>query len=209
MNQTYKLRKLKLVFLGESNVGKSSLITRFIYDSFEDGYVSTTGIDFLSKTIHLDTRTIRLQLWDTAGQERFKSLIPNYVRDCDHAIIVYDISNEDSFIEVTKWCEFVRNLRGENFPITLVANKIDLDEETKRKVTTREGETKSKKLNIKFIETSAKTAQNVNSLFKTIAINSFNINDETKQNLNQEFNVILSNSDEENNPKFYSNCCNL
>ena len=105
MNST-KLRKIKLVFLGESNVGKSSLITRFIYDSFEDSYVSTTGIDFLSKTIHLDTRTIRLQLWDTAGQERFKSLIPNYIRDCDIAVVMYDITNKSSFIETPKWIIF-------------------------------------------------------------------------------------------------------
>ena len=85
------LTKFKLVFLGEQSVGKTSLITRFMYDSFDSTYQATIGIDFLSKTMHLDDQTVRLQLWDTAGQERFRSLIPSYIRDSNVAIIVYDI----------------------------------------------------------------------------------------------------------------------
>src|ERR1700738_620457 len=74
------LRKFKLVVLGEQSVGKTSLITRFMYDNFDAQYAATIGIDFLSKTMYLDDRTVRLQLWDTAGQERFRSLIPSYIR---------------------------------------------------------------------------------------------------------------------------------
>ncbi|KQK76734.1 Ras-related protein Rab-6B [Amazona aestiva] len=87
------LRKFKLVFLGEQSVGKTSLITRFMYDSFDNTYQATIGIDFLSKTMYLEDRTIRLQLWDTAGQERFRSLIPSYIRDSAVAVIVFDITN--------------------------------------------------------------------------------------------------------------------
>ncbi|KAA8588788.1 hypothetical protein FQN60_010133 [Etheostoma spectabile] len=87
------LRKFKLVFLGEQSVGKTSLITRFMYDSFDNTYQATIGIDFLSKTMYLEDRTIRLQLWDTAGQERFRSLIPSYIRDSAAAVVVYDIAN--------------------------------------------------------------------------------------------------------------------
>ncbi|CDQ68485.1 unnamed protein product [Oncorhynchus mykiss] len=86
------LRKFKLVFLGEQSVGKTSLITRFMYDSFDNTYQATIGIDFLSKTMYLEDRTIRLQLWDTAGQERFRSLIPSYIRDSAAAVVVYDIA---------------------------------------------------------------------------------------------------------------------
>uniref|UniRef100_A0A7M4EPC9 RAB41, member RAS onco family n=1 Tax=Crocodylus porosus TaxID=8502 RepID=A0A7M4EPC9_CROPO len=87
------LRKFKLVFLGEQSVGKTSLITRFMYDSFDNTYQATIGIDFLSKTMYLEDRTIRLQLWDTAGQERFRSLIPSYIRDSAVAVIVFDITS--------------------------------------------------------------------------------------------------------------------
>ncbi|KAJ6657449.1 hypothetical protein lerEdw1_002508 [Lerista edwardsae] len=86
------LRKFKLVFLGEQSVGKTSLITRFMYDSFDNTYQATIGIDFLSKTMYLEDRTIRLQLWDTAGQERFRSLIPSYIRDSAVAVIVFDLT---------------------------------------------------------------------------------------------------------------------
>ncbi|CAJ0838436.1 2470_t:CDS:2 [Entrophospora sp. SA101] len=86
------LRKFKLVFLGEQSVGKTSLITRFMYDTFDNTYQATIGIDFLSKTMYLEDRTVRLQLWDTAGQERFRSLIPSYIRDSSVAVVVFDIT---------------------------------------------------------------------------------------------------------------------
>uniref|UniRef100_A0AAF5Q7B5 Uncharacterized protein n=1 Tax=Wuchereria bancrofti TaxID=6293 RepID=A0AAF5Q7B5_WUCBA len=89
------LKKFKLVFLGEQSVGKTSLITRFMYDSFDNTYQATIGIDFLSKTMYLEDRTVRLQLWDTAGQERFRSLIPSYIRDSTVAVVVYDITKNE------------------------------------------------------------------------------------------------------------------
>src|SRR5947207_15195475 len=87
------LRKFKLVFLGEQSVGKTSLITRFMYDNFDAQYAATIGIDFLSKTMYLDDRTVRLQLWATAGQARFRSLIPSYIRDSSVAVVVYDVTS--------------------------------------------------------------------------------------------------------------------
>ena len=86
------LRKYKVVFLGKQSVGKTSLITRFMYDSFDNTYQATIGIDFLSKTMYLEDRTVRLQLWDTAGQERFRSLIPSYIRDSTVAVVVYSMN---------------------------------------------------------------------------------------------------------------------
>lgn len=102
------LRKFKLVFLGEQSVGKTSLITRFMYDTFDNTYQATIGIDFLSKTMYLEDRTVRLQLWDTAGQERFRSLIPSYIRDSSVAVVVYDITSTASFANTSKWVDDVR-----------------------------------------------------------------------------------------------------
>merc|ERR1712183_732753 len=161
------LRKFKLVFLGEQSVGKTALITRFMYDSFDNTYQATIGIDFLSKTMYLEDRTVRLQLWDTAGQERFRSLIPSYIRDSTVAVVVYDITNANSFHQTSKWIDDVRTERGSDVIIMLVGNKTDLSD--KRQVSTEEGERKAKGLNVMFIETSAKAGYNVKQLFRRVA----------------------------------------
>ncbi|XP_071798462.1 ras-related protein Rab-6A isoform X1 [Asterias amurensis] len=161
------LRKFKLVFLGEQSVGKTSLITRFMYDSFDNTYQATIGIDFLSKTMYLEDRTVRLQLWDTAGQERFRSLIPSYIRDSTVAVVVYDITNANSFHQTSKWIDDVRTERGSDVIIMLVGNKTDLGD--KRQVSRDEGERKANELNVLFIETSAKAGYNVKQLFRRVA----------------------------------------
>lgn len=161
------LAKYKLVFLGDQGVGKTSIITRFMYDSFDKNYQATIGIDFLSKTMYLEDRTVRLQLWDTAGQERFRSLIPSYIRDSSVAVIVYDITNRASFLNTSKWIEDVRNERGNDVIIILVGNKTDLSE--KRQVSVEEGEDKASKEGIMFIESSAKAGFNIKALFRKLA----------------------------------------
>lgn len=161
------LRKFKLVFLGEQSVGKTSIITRFMYDNFDTQYQATIGIDFLSKTMYLEDRTIRLQLWDTAGQERFRSLIPSYIRDSKVAVVVYDITNRQSFKNTNKWIEDVRAERGQDVIIMLVGNKTDLGD--KRQVTFEEGEKSAADNNVMFIETSAKVGYNVKQLFRRVA----------------------------------------
>lgn len=125
-NQLSNIKKYKLVLLGEQSVGKTSIITRFMYDSFDTHYQATVGIDFLSKTIYLQDKTVRLQLWDTAGQERFRSLIPCYIRDSQVAIIVYDITNLASFELTTRWIEDVQRERGDQIIIVLVGNKVSI-----------------------------------------------------------------------------------
>jgi len=162
------LKRTKIVLLGDQSVGKTSLITRFMYDTFDNTYQATIGIDFLSKTMYLEDRTVRLQLWDTAGQERFRSLIPSYIRDSSVAIVVFDITNRASFMSTTKWIEHVRSERGNDVIIVLVGNKADLSD--RRQVTLEEATAKSTELNILFMETSAKAGHNVKSLFKKIAM---------------------------------------
>jgi Ras-related protein Rab-6A len=128
---------------------------------------ATIGIDFLSKTMYLEDRTVRLQLWDTAGQERFRSLIPSYIRDSSVAVIVYDITNRASFLNTSKWIEDVRNERGSDVIIILVGNKTDLSE--KRQVSVEEGEDRANKEGIMFIESSAKAGFNIKALFRKLA----------------------------------------
>ncbi|KAL0944587.1 Ras family protein [Colletotrichum truncatum] len=166
------LKKFKLVFLGEQSVGKTSLITRFMYDSFDNmqaffSFRTVLPLSNRSQTMYLEDRTVRLQLWDTAGQERFRSLIPSYIRDSSVAVVVYDISNAKSFQNTKKWIDDVRAERGNDVIIVLVGNKTDLND--KREVTTQQGEDEAKKNNLMFVETSAKLGHNVKTLFKRIA----------------------------------------
>ena len=122
-------------------MGKTSIITRFMYDQFDKAYQATIGIDFLSKTMYLEDRTVRLQLWDTAGQERFRSLIPSYIRDSHVAVVVFDITNRESFEATSKWIADVRAQRGNDVVIVLVGNKTDLA--AQRQVTTAELEARA------------------------------------------------------------------
>ncbi|KAG6434504.1 hypothetical protein SASPL_106141 [Salvia splendens] len=136
-----------------------------MYDKFDSTYQATIGIDFLSKTMYLEDRTVRLQ--DTAGQERFRSLIPSYIRDSSVAVIVYDVASRQSFLNTAKYIDEVRTERGSGVIIVLVGNKTDLVE--KRQVSIEEAESKSRDLNVMFIETSAKAGFNIKPLFRKIA----------------------------------------
>ena len=147
-------------------MGKTSIISRFMYDKFDNSYQATIGIDFLSKTMYLEDRTVRLQLWDTAGQERFRSLIPSYIRDSSVAVIVYDVSSRPSFANSAKWISEVKAERGGDVIVALVGNKTDLDG---REVSASEGEALAKEEGVMFIETSAKAGFNVKVLFRKIA----------------------------------------
>ena len=135
-----------------------------MYDKFDTSYQATIGIDFLSKTMYLEDRTVRLQLWDTAGQERFRSLIPSYIRDSSVAVVVYDVSSRSSFANTSKWIEEVRAERGTDVVIALVGNKTDLVD--RREVSVEEGDRKAKEENVLFVETSAKAGFNVKALFR-------------------------------------------
>ncbi|KAK8821366.1 hypothetical protein WA577_007713, partial [Blastocystis sp. JDR] len=159
------MNRYKCVLLGDAGAGKTSIITRFMYDSYDPIYQSTIGIDFLSKTISIGDRPVRLQLWDTAGQERFRSLIPSYIRDSSMAIIVYDISSERSFGNVHLWYDDVKQQR-DDIEVVIVGNKSDL--EGKRVIPTERGQTLAKELGCQFVETSAKCGTNVDTIFKEL-----------------------------------------
>ncbi|CAI0446033.1 unnamed protein product [Linum tenue] len=166
------LAKYKLVFLGDQSVGKTSIITRFMYDKFDNTYQGVTrllripleNLDGDSQFSRYSSLMIRR---DTAGQERFRSLIPSYIRDSSVAVIVYDVASRHSFMNTSKWIEEVRTERGSDVIIVLVGNKTDLVD--KRQVSVEEGEAKARELNVMFIETSAKAGFNIKALFRKIA----------------------------------------
>jgi len=160
-------QKYKVVFLGDEAAGKTSVVRRYMYDTFEESCQATIGMDFQSKTVYLEDRTLRLQLWDTAGQERFRSLIPSYIRDASAAVVVYDITKRGSFAGTRKWIEEVRNERGENALVALVGNKSDLSSE--REVSEDEGREQAQDMGTLFIETSARTGDNIKDLFQEVA----------------------------------------
>ena len=155
--------KYKLIFLGDQSVGKSCILNRFLNDTFIEDYQATIGLDFQSKNVQIDNQDIHLLLYDTAGQEKFRSLIPMYTRDANIILLVYDISNRDSFTNLTHWLKDVTNVNMEEVILCIVANKIDLVD--KRVVTNEEGQKFADEHDFIFQEISAKTGDGFSDLF--------------------------------------------
>jgi small GTP-binding protein len=162
-----KIFQFKLVLLGESAVGKSSLVLRFVKGQFLDYQESTIGAAFLTQTVCLNDTTVKFEIWDTAGQERYHSLAPMYYRGAQAAIVVYDITSYDSFDRAKKWVKELQRQGNPNIVIALAGNKVDLA--SKRTVEIEESQAYAEENGILFMETSAKTAANVNELFVAIA----------------------------------------
>eukprot|EP01115_Flamella_aegyptia_P013956 TRINITY_DN7672_c2_g1_i1.p1 TRINITY_DN7672_c2_g1~~TRINITY_DN7672_c2_g1_i1.p1 ORF type:complete len:224 (+),score=59.37 TRINITY_DN7672_c2_g1_i1:25-672(+) len=179
----------KLVLLGASDVGKSSLVLRFVKNKFFDKRENTIGAAFLTKTLKIDDNVIKFEIWDTAGQERYHSLAPMYYRDAEASIVVYDITNNESFGKAKRWLSELYKAGNKQMSIALVGNKQDLD--TQREVEYSEGEKYAKEQDLLFAETSAKTNYNVAELFEALGkhlielhppeVNPFTANDQNKQ----------------------------
>merc|ERR1712216_678125 len=163
-NKTFQF---KLVLLGEGAVGKSSLVLRFVRGQFFEYQESTIGAAFLTQNVSLNDYTVKFEIWDTAGQERYHSLAPMYYRGAAAAIVVYDITNRDTFQRGKQWVKELQRQGNPNTVIALAGNKSDLA--SKRKVEPEEAESYASDNGIFFMETSAKTATNVNELFVAIA----------------------------------------
>jgi len=162
-----KIQPFKLVLLGESAVGKSSLVLRFVKGQFHEYQESTIGAAFLTQTVCFDDTTVKFEIWDTAGQERYHSLAPMYYRGSQAAIVVYDITNPESFTRAKNWVKELHRQASANIVIALSGNKADLG--NKRMVEYEEAQSYSEENGLLFMETSAKTAMNVNELFLAIA----------------------------------------
>lgn len=157
----------KLLLIGDSGVGKSCLLLRFADDTYTESYISTIGVDFKIRTIELDGKTIKLQIWDTAGQERFRTITSSYYRGAHGIIIVYDVTDADSFKNVRQWLQEIDRYAGENVNRLLVGNKSDMV--AKKIVDFTTAKEFADQLNIPFLETSAKNSTNVEQAFLTMA----------------------------------------
>jgi small GTP-binding protein len=156
------------VLLGDMGAGKSSLVLRFVKGQFFDYQESTIGAAFLTQCVAVNDATVKFEIWDTAGQERYHSLAPMYYRGAAAAIIVYDISSQSSFARAKSWVKELQRQGNASLVMALAGNKADLSAE-KREVEASEAEAYAEENGLFFVETSAKTAANVNDLFYEIA----------------------------------------
>uniref|UniRef100_A0A7I4E785 Rab5/RabF-family small GTPase n=1 Tax=Physcomitrium patens TaxID=3218 RepID=A0A7I4E785_PHYPA len=156
---------LQLVLLGDSGVGKSCILLRFVRGQFDPSSKVTVGASFLSQTISLqDSTNVKFEIWDTAGQERYASLAPLYYRGAAAAVVVYDITNPETFLKAQFWVKELQKHGNPDIVMALVGNKADLENE--REVSHAEAQAYAKSNGMFFIETSAKTSENVNQLFE-------------------------------------------
>ncbi|NWR71219.1 RAB21 protein, partial [Centropus bengalensis] len=153
----------KVVLLGEGCVGKTSLVLRYCENKFNDKHITTLQASFLTKKLNIGGKRVNLAIWDTAGQERFHALGPIYYRDSNGAILVYDITDEDSFQKVKNWVKELRKMLGNEICLCIVGNKIDLEKE--RHVSVQEAETYAESVGAKHYHTSAKQNKGIEELF--------------------------------------------
>jgi len=153
----------KYFIIGDTGVGKSCLLLQFTDKRFQPVHDLTIGVDFGARMITIDNRQIKLQIWDTAGQESFRSITRSYYRGAAGALLVYDITRRETFNHLTRWLEEARQNANQSMVIMLIGNKSDLDH--RRQVTKEEGEQFAKEHGLIFLETSAKTAANVEEAF--------------------------------------------
>lgn len=166
MNQSYD-KLFKIILVGDSGVGKSSLLLRYCEDSYSESFISTIGVDFKIKNVEIDKKLVKLQLWDTAGQERFRTITASYYRGAQGMIIVFDVCERSTFENVTHWIEQIRNMQTDKSSIMLIGNKVD---DTERRQVSSEEATEFCRTHglIKYIETSAKKSIGVEEAFRAL-----------------------------------------
>ena len=158
-NSDEELNKINLITLGDMSVGKTCYILKFTEDFFQPIHLSTIGIDFKKKKVTINNKNYTVFFYDTTGQERFRSIALNIVKNADGILLMYDITERDSFKAISEWMNSIKQIKQKDFPIILIGNKCDLEEN--RIISKEEGEELAKKYNIDFFETSNKEGINI------------------------------------------------
>ena len=209
----------KIILIGDSGVGKTNILSRYMYNEFKSDSKSTIGVEFSSKRITINNTLIKAQIWDTAGHERYRAITNTYYKGSNGCFIVYDITNMESFENIDKWYTDIEKVANIDITIVIVGNKCDLENE--RKVSIEKGKEKAKELGACFFETSALSNINIENIFNVIITNIHNKYEKKKEEGdNDEFdfvkrggiNLIESNNNNNTSSKdtdYNTLCCKL
>ena len=154
----------KIIIIGDSSVGKTNIMSKYLKNEFHEDSKATVGVEFGSKQFTIDGHVIKVQIWDTAGQERYRAITSAYYKGAKGAFVVYDITRKNSFESIEKWVNELKNVSDKNITILLIGNKSDLEDQ--RQVTKEQGEEKAGKLEVAFMETSALSGDNLEKAFE-------------------------------------------
>ena len=202
-------KRCQILLIGDSSVGKTSLIQRYVNGIFKDEkdvYLPTVGLDFYTKYEIINNMNVLVNLWDTAGQERFKSLTPNYFKNAEGVILTYDITKTESFENLKYWMNSIETNLGDKkifIPIIIVGNKLDMED--MREITKENADNLSKEYNYKYFETSAKTGEGVDDAFRDLVNQILEKSDKFEEERNER-NSVKINENQEDNPK-KKGCC--
>ena len=195
----------KVLLLGNSNVGKSSLFLRFVDDIWNDTFVPTIGVDFKIKTFNIDEKKIKMQIWDTAGQERFKNIIASYYRGAHGILLIFDVTDKESFKNLSNWIIEIEKNASKNVLKVLIGNKTDLED--KRVIPYSQGKEFADSYGLKYIETSAKKNMNVNEAFETLGRELMQASDDKKIGKPRDNKKISVTKAEDLNQEQKKGCC--
>ena len=196
----------QILLIGDSSVGKTSLIQRYANGIFKEEYLATVGLDYYTKQEMINNLTVLVKLWDTAGQERFKALTPNYFRNAEGVVLAYDVTNSESFENLKFWINSIKSNLGEKnifIPIIIIGNKIDMED--MRDITKEDASKFAKENNYKYFETSAKTGEGVDEAIRDL-VNQVLANSDKNEAAKGERKSVKIEDNKENNQK-KKGCC--
>ena len=196
----------QILLIGDSSVGKTSLIQRYANGIFKEEYLATVGLDYYTKQEMINNLNVLVKLWDTAGQERFKALTPNYFRNAEGVVLAYDVTNSESFENLKFWINSIKSNLGEKnifIPIIIIGNKIDMED--MRDITKEDASKFAKENNYKYFETSAKTGEGVDEAIRDL-VNQVLANSDKNEAAKGERKSVKIEDNKENNQKI-KGCC--
>ena len=197
--------KCQLLVIGDSTVGKTSILSRFANGTFNANYLATIGLDNFTKDENIDNKNVRIKIWDTAGQERYKALTKGFFRNAQGIMIVYDVTNQETFDSLKNWIQSIKDNMGNDFmervPIVIIGNKIDSDE---REVQFEEVESFCKQEEYPYFETSAKTGENIDNTIRFLVKKVIDLNSDNNKRGNNDNNIQINK--DENKKKDKSEC---